>query len=1291
MIPTFSLLVRSLMLMLMWCCLQAVICATDGSWTIDLPIAHGGERTFALGDGRLLDDHELVFAYQRSQTTAAHDVWLEFCLLTSDGRYFATAQPLTIPGENHAGELHVPLDAGHWGGQDGELGGDALAAISQLRVRLHGAEDADGQLHGILSLVALARRTPMSLQLLHGGLVDRGAWQELRVRLLGTGGELGEVELDASASASAGAVAGGKRLPLFFDQPGALVEGRWRARGPGRWVLRLRPGESLPAGGRILWQDGGRHWLSAALPSTLAVAASEPIAPPAPASLPIPQAPAWSGFPCVVASGGAAERLARTELPACLAPVLAWQAAWSGFRGPAEISYQEALAFDQALCSGATDIDLLPQIIFREQGPFRFSLAPWHKDQGGVWEFPQDALRSDQPWQQWRHHVRDVIARARAAPGLVRWRLGLTQPANAPAEVTRLRTLLGDLSAMVSSFDERPVLSLHPQAAQFLYPEPKGAWFDFEEGAQDWSYGPLPFSGHPKTASYASEGSLSLKLDFPLAGLPDGTRAIGVMREIDASLFNLDRLEFDAALEGGGTAQLYCWVTDNYHHWYQQRLDAIDGNRRWNTVGVDFSDHGDWQAVGGAPAWSAECRRRIRRLGIAAFRHAAPAAPAATAAATPANPAAAQPVAAVPAALYLDRFRRLGWAVEKAPSLSIRDLAIDQAPVSCWQPIKADFTLSVEAKNPYDPDSADVLAEVIGPDGRTLHLPAYWGEQVRLDFADGVEHAVPTGAVSWHWRFSPSSAGAWRWRLHARVKYRDGWLEANGAWTTTTVTAPGPQAMPPVRLSAKDPSSFETADGRWFYPIGINLRSPGDSRQDHVLAELENETPHSPQSSGLFRSSAYERLGTRAYEAWLTTMEKQHLNWARVWMCPWWCGLEWRRDWDGYGGLTVYNQTAAARLDRIMELAREHRIYVQLELQNHGMASSHIDPQWMDSPYNAINLGPCRTDADFFSNDVAWAAHAKRLRYTVARWGWNSHLAAWVLSSEMEFTGAWWEEAGPGNSEEGHSPTTQAWVKKSLDWFSENDDTPGRPVTIHFSHPWQGAQLWKLPGLGFSNSNAYTGFQTFGRLGGEHAGLGNALLVYINQHFPPWSLGRPTLIGEWGGHWETNPSAILSAELHTGVWLQAVLPYAGNTGFWWWLWVDAAGRWSDYTPIAAFVAGEDRRGLAFRPYRPPVFSDRQHTAAVIGMKCDTEQRYYAGLPGLSHDLTMTSQEDAGSASIATEQPGSRWHIERWDCAKGTIAAETDAVADEHGVLKMPLGVLNPDAAFKLHRTAAGAH
>ena len=47
----------------------------------------------------------------------------------------------------------------------------------------------------------------------------------------------------------------------------------------------------------------------------------------------------------------------------------------------------------------------------------------------------------------------------------------------------------------------------------------------------------------------------------------------------------------------------------------------------------------------------------------------------------------------------------------------------------------------------------------------------------------------------------------------------------------------------------------------------------------------------------------------------------------------------------------------------------------------------------------------------------------------------------------------------------------------SLAWFAANDPLR-RPVSVHFSHPWQGERLWRMPGLGFSNSNAYTGFQS---------------------------------------------------------------------------------------------------------------------------------------------------------------------------------------------------------------------
>src|SRR5262249_51748705 len=158
--------------------------------------------------------------------------------------------------------------------------------------------------------------------------------------------------------------------------------------------------------------------------------------------------------------------------------------------------------------------------------------------------------------------------------------------------------------------------------------------------------------------------------------------------------------------------------------------------------------------------------------------------------------------------------------------------------------------------------------------------------------------------------------------------------------------------------------------------------SPGDSRQDHELSQLPRPKagdPNDPERP-LARSLDFERLGVKAYERWFKRMHDHHLDWARVWMCPWWCGLEWTRAWDGFGALTVYSQASAARMDRIMDLAKQSRIYIQIELNNHGMAGEPglPDSEWNDSPYNVRNGGPCRRAWEYQASDEAFALQAKR-------------------------------------------------------------------------------------------------------------------------------------------------------------------------------------------------------------------------------------------------------------------------------------------------------------------------
>ena len=333
----------------------------------------------------------------------------------------------------------------------------------------------------------------------------------------------------------------------------------------------------------------------------------------------------------------------------------------------------------------------------------------------------------------------------------------------------------------------------------------------------------------------------------------------------------------------------------------------------------------------------------------------------------------------------------------------------------------------------------------------------------------------------------------------------------------------------------------------------------------------------------------------------------------------------------------------------------------------------------------------CSTSRDFFSDDEAFKATAKRYRYTLARWGWQSHVAAWVLCSELEWTAAWWNETGR-NEDGGQSPSVEKWVRASLDWFKAHEAWE-RPVSVHFSHPWNGTTLWPMPGLGFNNSNCYTGFQEMNwgpqRLGGEPSGqrdLPLAMELYLTQCLPPWQYHRPTIISEWGGHWQDNDTHVLAQELHTGLWLQAVLPYAGNTGFWWWLWVDGDHRWDEYQRVAAFLQDDDRRGLQWQTCKPRI-SGASAEVSALGMASQSQIRLYVWLTRLDQQPGLASDAPAGVASVEHCRPGSAWRCERWSPTTGRLTATTTLTADQDGVLRLPLEVVNPDAAFRLSALA----
>lgn len=1243
-------------------------------WRFALDVASATEQRISLDGIDLSGVDRLQVAWQGRGIPLNSQMWLEIALVTGDGRWFINATTLAVrPEDRSTNTVELLLEPTWWGGRDGSLSGDAVRATQELCVRLHGGHA--GTVEGTVTPVARHQAPRFAVEAEAPGLIERcgddgqAVWREWRLRLVGDlRGSTGTLDLRRGD---------GSRLPFFLEQPATVNDGRWRSQGTPRWVVRLRLAESIPGPVHLVWQGHGRDWTSPPLVLPTLTSARESLPAVPRAALPIPQAPAWRGHPARLAEGGF-ERCEVHDLPACPAPALIWRSDWTGFRGPQAVGHLQALAVDRIL-SGARELDLLPDWLTRDQGSFRFSLAPWHASMRGPWQYVQELFEHDDPWRDWRAAARELIARARAAPQLERWRLGLTAAATGEAQVARLVSLERELAALVAASDGRPLISLHPQVVPFARHDREGVWADFESGDQGWrSQAGLPFAAGQAAQFNQSASQGQRALIIPLAGV-GGVRLGGVTREVDANVMNLDRLEFDAHCSGplGATVQFYAWCTDRHHRWYQQRLPYLPCAPRWTTMMVEFASDAAWQPVGHQAAWDGNQRQQLRRLGLVAFVHGD---------------------LASAAQVSIDRVRRLGWPNQAQPTLAITELEVAAAPTTRYAAIAADFALSLPVANPYDSAQADVVGEVEGPAGQGYTYPAYWAEPFTLAFAEGVERALPTGCGAWHWRFSPPAAGLWRWRLRARVRWREQILSAETSWQTCRV----PERLPllqPVRQGLKDPRWFERSDDSWWYPIGPNLRSPSDTRQDRVLRQQAGTQapdrrgePLTYQTLG-WTSAEFESLGTRAYERWFSRMEQARMNWARVWMCPWWCGLEWSRQWDEFGGLKVYNQAAAARLDRVMELAAQHGVYVQLELQNHGMTSSTVDQQWdpdgrgnPGSPYSRRNGGPCASPAEFYRREEAWIIHEQRLRYTLARWGHLSHLAAFVLTSEMEFTGDWQERAF-ANQDGGHAEATAAWVRRSLRWFAERDPQQ-RPVSMHFSHPWRGHRLWREPGLGFSNSNAYTGFQERGiqRLGGPGAGLDGALQFYLDQHFPPWELKRPTLIGEWGGHWDRNTPEILGQELHTGLWLQAALPYGGNTGFWWWLWMDVADTWNEYRAVVDFATANDPRGRNLRSARAKASNPQ---VEAVGAASAELHRYYVWIAGLDR-TPRSALAEAGTLRIVTGQPGSRWMVERWNCHTGMASDRREYTAEADGTLTLTLGELDPDAAFTLRRSAPTA-
>lgn len=188
---------------------------------------------------------------------------------------------------------------------------------------------------------------------------------------------------------------------------------------------------------------------------------------------------------------------------------------------------------------------------------------------------------------------------------------------------------------------------------------------------------------------------------------------------------------------------------------------------------------------------------------------------------------------------------------------------------------KTEFTIGLDAEveNPFNPAELDLRLEIVGPDGKTIVLPAFYYQPFeRKRVGEGRrarEWIYPLGSGVWKARFAPPQVGAYSCR--AILRRPSG--ETMSAPLTFTCVASGNPGY--VRVSPKSPRHFAFDSGATFFPIGQNVAFIRDTYEtDDIFGKMAAQ------------GANYARVWA-CCEDWAMAIESRKSLWGRSWTKDW--------------------------------------------------------------------------------------------------------------------------------------------------------------------------------------------------------------------------------------------------------------------------------------------------------------------------------------------------------------------------------------------------------------------
>ncbi len=436
----------------------------------------------------------------------------------------------------------------------------------------------------------------------------------------------------------------------------------------------------------------------------------------------------------------------------------------------------------------------------------------------------------------------------------------------------------------------------------------------------------------------------------------------------------------------------------------------------------------------------------------------------------------------------------LALEAEAAEIVGVTRVGAD-APVLVGQRVELDVRLSKSYAHPFDPAEVTVEAKVDGGGGGSLTLRAFWFQDFDTTIDDqGREILTPKGVPGFRLRFRPIDV---MMLPVMTVTATDADGSASLAVDFASVEPGGSAAPPFVRLAQGPVPGFVRGGVPWV-PFGANVCWSGAG-------------------------------GTNDIARWYDQMKAAGLEWSRLWMTRSdGTTLEWKDGDDGgdYAGVGTYNLKAAWRIDRILQLAEERGISLQLVIQQHSQFECSQWSSWADNPWNVANGGPCATSMEFFTNPDVVKGFDARMAYIVARYADSPAIMAWELWNEVDLIQGY------------DSQVVAAWSHGRVTNLRKADPY-GHLVTTSFAMPAFDDQDW-------------------GSADWDYVQLHDYLQPYFDALplFAPRlrAFGKPVVLGEFGidTQGQVNLADKDGTHLVNATILAVLSGYTGGAMSWWW-------------------------------------------------------------------------------------------------------------------------------------------